>query len=238
MRDRRTTRPIRTTARFIHFAGLLFAVAASLAAPPEKPMLRIISPVNGAVVRPGGKLTVKVAGRGEYSSMSVIGEARLGEPWFFRSLVPPVLGEPLARPWEAVLDFPLKMHPGLYSLKASGTAISGGEVESEKINIDLEPPEIPPVTFSQPALRIPVGGCVTVREGSPHTCEQTLSVFGTYPDGTRVSLNESAKIHCVSQAPTIVLSKDGVLVGVSAGTTRIIVLGKYTVDVTVLDPRR
>jgi hypothetical protein len=235
MRDRRTTG---MTARFINVAGLLFAVAASLAAPPEKPMLRIISPVNGAVVRPGGKLTVKVAGRGEYSSMSVIGEARLGEPWFFRSLFPPVLGKPLARPWDAVLDFPLKMPPGLYSLKASGTAMSGSEVESDTINIDLEPPKIPPVTFSPPALRIPVGGCVAVREGSPHTCEQTLSVFGTYPDGTRVSLNESTTIHCVSQAPSIALSKDGVLIGVSAGSTKIVVLGKYAIDIRVLDLRR
>jgi len=234
----RDCRPIRSTVRLIHVAGLLGAIGSSLAAPPEKPTLRIISPLNGAVVRPGGKLTVKVTGTGEFLSITVIGEARLGEPWFFRSLIPPVLGEPLARPWDAVLDFPLKMPPGLYTLKAGGSAMSGAEVESDKINVDLEPLEIPPVTFSPRALRIPVGGCVTIRGGSPHTCLQTLSVFGTYPGGTRVNFNESTKIHCVSQAPSIALSKDGVVVGVSAGSTRIIVLGKYTIDVTVLDGQR
>jgi hypothetical protein len=150
----------------MRIAAVLAIVGSLLAASPEKPTLRIISPANGAVVRPGQKLTLKITGRGAFSGVAVFaaayhgGESQIG----INGVVEP-MGKP---PWLVSLEIPLKTDPGLYSLVAFGTTVSGTEAESKEVNIDVEPVEIPRVTFSWPALVVAVDRCISLyRQESP-----------------------------------------------------------------------
>jgi len=225
----------RILARF----AILLAICGSLhAAPPREPTIRIISPVNGAVVRPGRKLAVKITGRGALPGVLLTtfsAEGPMSDDVF----------QPLGKaPWIVPLDIPLTTEPGPYSLAAvSVTVIQGsapeGEGESNEVQIDVEPAQFPPLTFSETAFVLPPDTCITLfREDSP-PCAFHLFITGTYPDGTEVSLNRSTRLNFVSQDPSIVkVWKSGAaLVGLSPGSTRIDVLGKYTLDVTVV-PRR
>lgn len=215
------------------------AICASLhAAPPQKATIHIISPVNGTVLRPGKKLAVKITGRGALHGVlltTLSSNGPMSDDVFQPS------GKP---PWIVPLEIPLSTEPGPYSLVAAsvegalGTAPEGEGVSNE-VQIDIEPAAIPPVTFSESAFTIPAISCITLfREDSP-TCAFHLFITGTYPDGTEVSLHRSTRLDFVSEDPAIVkVWKNGAaLVGLSPGSTRISVLGKYTLDVTVL-PRR
>jgi hypothetical protein len=119
------------------------------------------------------------------------------------------------------------------------TTASGTDAEpGSEVHIDVEPAEIPPVTFSQRALIIPADTCVTLLRADT-VCRQTLFVSGTYPGGTEVSLNKSSRLRLVSHAPSIVkVWKGGSLVGVSPGSTRAVIFGDYTIDITVVGRRR
>jgi hypothetical protein len=189
--------------------------------PVDKPFLRIVSPANGAVVRPGQKLAVKVAGSGEYPGLGILGEEVAG------AIMAP-MGKP---PW--IISVALPAQPGKISLTATGTTVSGTEVNSDTIEIDVEPAEIPPVDFEPPTLSISRGDCVRLTDEG--RCGLSLRVHGTYPDGTRIYMNNSTRIKFISQIPSIAaVSRDGsTLYGISSGSTKIVVFGKFKVDVTV-----
>jgi hypothetical protein len=116
---------------------------------------------------------------------------------------------------------------------AMGITEEGAEVQSGLINIDVEPVEIPPVKFHPPFVFISFGSwCVGLTNDS--FCPPLL-IYGTYPDGTVVSLNRSTRITLSSQAPSIAqISPDHAsLLGVSPGSTKVLFFGKYPIDVTV-----
>ena len=232
--------PIKRPASAARLASLII-VCPLLAVPLEKPMLRIISPTSGIVVKPGQKVSFRITGSGIFTALEVVGEAMAG----FEE-------RPGKPPWVVSVEIPENTDPGLYSLTATGNT-SETEVESiNKVNIDVEPTEAPPLLFSQRTLVIPLGDCVVLRPGSPRgdrqeeknrapsgACGQNLFISGTYADGTNVTLNRSTKITFVSQAPSVAkVESDSALVGVSAGKTKLVISGKYTIDVTVLDRKR
>jgi len=169
---------------------------------------------------------VRVDGMGEYGVVLVSGEAGL-----LVEILPP-MGKP---PWVVSGEISLDTALGKTEFTATGTTLSGIEVQSDPIEIDVEPTEIPPVTSNPSALIIPVGSCVKLSYGISAQCIQSLDVHGTYADGTVVSLNRSTRINFASQSsPVAMVNRDGtVLFGISPGSTKIVVFGKYTIDVTV-----
>jgi hypothetical protein len=198
----------------------------------QKRTLRIVSPVRGAVVRPGHQIAVKIVGRGEFSSILVsAGPSRGGaSPIGLNGITAP-MGK---QPWVVMLDIPLEADPQKYDLLAVGDMPTEAEVLSDPIEIDVEPAEIPPVSFSLPSIVMLFGNwCVGLTDDSP--CAPHLQVWGTYPDGTIVNLNRSTKINFVSKDTSIArISLDGSsLVGGAPGSTTLVVFGKYTIDVVV-----
>jgi hypothetical protein len=202
-----------------------------LAAPADK--LRIISPRNGALLRPGQTLDVKVTGEGERPmNLFVIG----GDVDIAGVNAGP-LGKP---PWIVPVGISFAINPGKTEIAVTGTTGSGEEMFAS-VAVDVEPVEIPPVTFLPAAVTIGVGTfCLKLHKEGSEPCFGDLSVIGTYADGTDVILNESTRINFVSQNPSIAaVSGNGAgLVGVSPGVTKLVVFGKYAVDVTVVAPRR
>jgi hypothetical protein len=124
-------------------------VGALYAAPAGRPFLRILSPGNGSVVRPGQKLIVKVAGAGNYSAVMVQGsEGAVGG-------IEKSAGKP---PWAIAVSIPPDSEPGKQTLIVMGVETSGTDVMPAEIEIDVEPAQIPPVVFSQPGpLLVPRG---------------------------------------------------------------------------------
>jgi hypothetical protein len=213
----------------VQIIARLACIATWLAA-ADKPFLRIISPVNGAVVRPGQKLLVKVTGAGEYPGILVLGGELAGE-----------IQAPMGKaPWVIPIAVSLEVELGKTSLTAISTTLSGTEVESNIVEIDVEPVGIPPVEFSHQAVRsMSVGDCLIITNESP--CSGLpLMIYGTYPDGTVVSLNRSTRLKPVSLSPSVVaVSKDGyTLLGVSPGTATIMVFTKYAIDIKVFGTRQ
>ena len=91
-------------------------------------------------------MTVSVTGEGEYKVMAVLGEVGL-----LVGFAPPIGRPPLAMPGGVPLDTEL----GKTEVEAVGYTASGEQVVSDPIEIDVEPTEIPPVTFTPEDLFIP-----------------------------------------------------------------------------------
>jgi len=199
-----------------------------MAAPPETPSLRIVSPVNGAVVRPGHTLAVKVTGVGEYKALAALISDFVGGGELLAPASKP--------PWTITLDIPLNAQLGKHVLVVMGQTVSGLEVEPAETELDVEPMTIPPLDFEPPVLSILSGSCVDLGNGKAEgPCEQTLIVSGTYPDGTGVDVMRSTRVNVISRDSAIVtVAKNGCcLVGVSSGSTKVVFFGKFMIDITV-----
>jgi hypothetical protein len=198
--------------------------------------LRIISPANGTEITPDQELAVEITGEGEFLNISVAPSPVGGGDY---SILPAGISAPSGRPpWVVPLDVPLKTDPQRYTIIAVGLTAAGTQVASAPVEIDVEPTEIPAVSFfNGPFITLSVKGCLALNNESG--CPPFL-VFGTYPDGTEVNLNWSTRIQFVSQSPAIArISEDGSsLIGVSPGKTKLTVFGKYAVDVTVFGKDR
>jgi hypothetical protein len=210
-------------ARLAGIAAVFATLGLELAAQSAQPSLRILLPANGTVVRPGQKLMVSVTGQGEYPEILVAGESVAG-------IKEAPLGKP---PWLIPVEIG-PIDPGKTSFLAVSTTVSGTEVASNKVEIDVEPDEIPPIHFLDQILLVPVGGCLSLTyEGQ---CVGVwVFIVGKYDDGTEANMNNSTRLNPVSQAPSIAaVSPDGsTLIGVSPGTTKLVVFGKYSIDVRV-----
>lgn len=224
---------------------VMAATESSIFGQSAQATLRITFPRNGSVVRPGQDLSVRVTGPEGLSTVGILGGSYLGRDPLDAGALLQMPGRP---PWNVPVAIPLKTDPGLYALAAFGRTSSGVELHSDDTLIDVEPEIMPRVSFSQPALSVPVESCIVLRgaeAGSdagadlPRPCGGNLFVSGTYEDGTTVTLNGSTKITFTSQAPRIArVSKGGAaLVGVSPGQTKLVVDGKYSINVTVVGQR-
>ena len=169
-------------------------------------------------------MLVKVTGAGEYPGAGVLGEELAG-------VIEGPLGKP---PWTILVQVSQETELGRTLLTATSFTTSGIEVNSDAIELDVEPVEIPPIDFSpQEARTLSVGGCMEITNQS--SCGMALLITGSYPDGTVVSLSRSTMLKPVSQSPSIVaVSKDGsTLFGVSRGTAKVVVFDKYALDIKV-----
>ncbi len=101
---------------------------------------------------------------------------------------------------------------------------TSGQVQSAPIYLDIERDDLPVRVES---------------EQSPFYCwlmhgPRPLLLYATYADGTQVSISQSTRITFTSEDPNIAsVSKDGTVVGVHAGSTRILINGKYPINVIV-----
>jgi len=212
--------------------AVLVTIGTLLAAPPKKATLRILSPRKGAVVRPGRKLNMTIAREGDIPAI-LIGVT--GGPSEEDDIAATFETKPFpGSVYHIPINIPLETSPGLYSVGVDGNTVTGEEVASEDVEIDVEPAEIPPVRLDPPAWRVSVGMCVAIRKGSD--CVVRLYVRGTYADGTEVLLNNSTRLTLTSDAPDIVdwnSDRTG-LVGRSPGVAHVTVFGKYMLEVTVV----
>jgi hypothetical protein len=209
-------------------AGILALVGVAAAA--DKSTLRIIFPKNGAVVRPGHKLAVRVTGSGKYKALTLIGSDAVG----VGELDAP-LGKP---PWTILVDVSRESPLGMQSITLAGTQEGGTEPEMSGIDVDVEPEVMPTLSFvwSAPDYTIPVGHCVDLLNGKGHGgCGMSVFITGAYADGSSVDANKSTQLRVVSQDPSIVrLSSDGCcLFGMSEGSTKVTFADKYSIEITV-----
>lgn len=202
--------------------GLVLIASVLLSGAQPTLSLRIVSPSSNVVVRPGRRLAVTVFAEGTFETVGVSAGGPLSEGFLGVDVIEPKPGH--SRVYTFSIQIPKNADPGLYYLTAAATTASGAMFDSDPVSIDVEPADVPPVTLEPSAITIQVGS------------SQMLSACSRYADGTEVNLNGSSRINFVSQAPDIAgVDRDGKVVGRSAGSTKIVVFGKYTVNVTVLD---
>ncbi len=220
------TRAFSTIGRWLLAFVMIAALGTAPAQQKRKPYLQIISPANGSVIRPGRRFTATVRGDGEYPvGIVLLGEELVG-----------AVESPLGKePWVVPIEVPLSAPLGKTSLTAMSATASGEDVVSNELLVDIEPVEIPPVKFGPLPALVRAGDCITVTSAGAAPCGSDLEIEGTYPDGTKVHMNESTRITMVSQDPSIAYINGGrsLIVGRSPGSTKITFFGKYSLDVKV-----
>ena len=116
--------------------GIALTVLAEIAsaAPQAKPALQIVEPSPGSVVNPGQTLTLKVTSPtpSEFPEIAVIGEDPIGLAGTISSL-----------PGELSISIPKDIELGRRTLTVEGRPKSGGEQIFERIEIDVERPDLP-----------------------------------------------------------------------------------------------
>jgi hypothetical protein len=169
-----------------------------------QPRLRITSPQDRAVVRPGGKVEVTVStSGGTFLGVGVIPHDPIA---LVAGLASP--------PYQFSIAIPMKIRLGLYTLTAMGRTESAGDpLFSDPVSIDVERPDSPgSITTNIPVVEGPVGGQMNVR------------VTGTYGDGSTENLSSSTRTIYVSQVTSIAtVDADGYITGIAPGSTSIVI---------------
>lgn len=128
--------------------GAVFLSLCASQQQPQKPSLRIVSPPNGTVVKPGDTIHVTVAAVGDFTGMIVIGADPLSDS---KGRTRP--------PWKFSIKVPKKdVDSGLTFITASGALADGQSVNSDPLDIDVERPDPPLNIGTQPVfLNVEVG---------------------------------------------------------------------------------
>jgi hypothetical protein len=178
-----------------------------------KPSLRISSPANNTVVRPGQILSAEVTAVGRFEQVVIIGQDPLG---FIGALTK-------SSPYRFSIPIPSDLTPGKYTLTANGAIARGVGATSDPIFIDVERPDRPTSLKIEPSnLDMDVGD------------QSVLRVIGTYANGSEVDLTTSTQTTFVSRMPSVVtVSGDGLVTAVGPGSTRILINKDFAVEVTV-----
>lgn len=181
-----------------------------------QPILKITSPKDGTIVRPGASLKVRVKASGEPAMrVFIIGGTSMG-------VSTAMLDAP---PYDFTVEVPRKIAPGRYNLTASGSALSGDEAKPDTTTVDVERAESPVSLSVEPAssLRLYVDE------------EVYVDVVGTFPDGTTISIQDSTLTKLSSRAPRIAsVRRDGLVKRLAPGSTSILISnGKARVEVPV-----
>jgi hypothetical protein len=180
--------------------------------------LQITSPTNGAVVRPGQTVTVTVADSpvGAFQEVIVVGQNPIG---FSQVLTAP--------PYQFSILIPPDISPRRYTITADGTIALGQGVSSDPITLAVERAEIPTSLYAEPS--------VLDFELAGDNCP--LRVVGVYADGSQTDITESLNTTYASNDPSIAtVSSTGIVTAIGPGTTRIVINGSYSVQVTVQPP--
>lgn len=180
------------------------------------PTVRITSPSDGFLAAPGDRIGVDLQTQGEpiFHFLALLGPL-------------PIVGQDLvgAPPYHFVLEIPLKTDPGVQKLKVLAR-LKGLEhlVTSNSVEVDIELPDSPEhIRVSPTNLNLWIGG------------QQDLVVIGAFKDGRDIDISKSTRLTFKSEDPNIAaVSRNGKVVGVSAGSTKILVNGEIAVSVVVI----
>lgn len=185
--------------------------------------LQIISPVEGTIIAPGQTITVvvSVAPGSSFTELGVVGDLDIG----FSDVK-------TAPPYEFSL-FVQKFEAGKAKLTAVAKTSSGSAVFSQSVTINVETPAVLTAMKTSPKrifFRRPGG------QGS-------ISVTGTFDDGSTLNITRSTRITYTSNDPTVAtVSSTGIVTAVGPGpigipeiSTNIIVsYGNKSVNVPVI----
>jgi hypothetical protein len=192
--------------------SVLWLATASLHAESQ---LQIVTPENGAVVNPGGALTVTIkAPPSAFQSVSVIGDG------------PFALSTGLsAPPYRYSYPIPAGFASGRYHFKAAGVTASGETVYSDPIEVDIERADKPRKLQSE-WQSLTMGD----REST------SLLIWGVFPDGSRIDVTRSTQTTYASDRPGVaVVSSQGSVSAAGAGKAKITVKhGDKTIVVPVV----
>jgi hypothetical protein len=177
--------------------------------------LQVVTPENGAVLNPGGVLTVTV--KAPPSAFLSVGIAGAG---------PFALSTPLtAPPYRYSYPIPADVAPGCYQLKAAGVTASGETVYSDPIEVDIERADKPRKLQSE---------WQSLTMGDRETT--SLLIWGVFPDGSRIDVTRSTQTTYASDRPGVaVVSSQGSVSAAGAGKAKITVKhGDKTIVVPVV----
>jgi hypothetical protein len=196
-------------------AGILVLITGFMVVPSgaQENLVRILSPSTGAVARPGQTITVAVAADASVEKLALIGQHPLGVGRVVAGGAPGIIarGQGESRPIQFQVRIPVDIRPGVYRVTAMGR-ISGGDVESEAVTIDVEKSEEPVRIWAEPSLIqfAHVGDEIPVR------------VLGIFAGGSNEELTKSTKTVFISADPRVAaVSASGMVTAVGPGKTTI-----------------
>jgi uncharacterized protein YjdB len=186
---------------------LLTVLSAALWAASSLPAqtLRITSPADGTVVKPGETLAVTVAASGApFRVVVLVGYDPIG------TMMPL-----MAPPYRFSVPIPSTIRPGRYLLTAIGSVRPDEDhnVQSDPVSIDVERPDAPVSIRTEPSsLSLEVGG------------PGYLRLVATYADSSEVDIGRSTLTACTSDSPDVATTtNDGRVVATGAGSAKITV---------------
>ena len=164
--------------------------------------VRITSPADGTLVKPGETLAVTVATSGSFRMMVVIGQDPIG-----------FTGPLMAPPYRFSVQIPSHISPRRYTLTAVGAIEAGKGTTSDPISIDVERPDAPVSLTVEPSfLRLEVGG------------RGYLRLVATYADTSTADIGQSTLTTCSSDSPDVAtVTNDGRVVAAGPGFAKITV---------------
>ena len=129
-----------------------------------------------------------------------------------------------AAPYQLAIDIPSSISPRRYTITAHGVTPAGQGVRSAAITLTVERADAPTSIYAEPStLNFQLAG---------DSCP--LRVVGHYADGSETDITESLNTTYASNDPSIAtVNSTGVVTAVSPGTTRIVINGSYSLQVTV-----
>ena len=195
--------------------GVVVLIGAFIALPSgaQENRLRILSPASDSVVRPGQMVTISVAADASVEKLALIGQHPLGVGRIVSGGAPGIVtrGQGEFRPIQFSLLIPVDTQPGIYRVTAMGR-VSGDDIESEAVTVDVEKSEEPRSIRTEPAVIHfeHVGDQIPVR------------VLGTFADDSREELTKSSKTTFTSADPRVAtVTAGGVVTAVGPGKTSI-----------------
>ncbi len=202
--------------RNVTFCALVCALGSLASAQAS---LRITSPPDGTVVRPGESVMVRVAASGEVLKGVFIGGT--GPIGFGKELI-------TVPPYDFTIEIPKQINSGTYNLTADGATASRHDVKSDTVTIDVERASSPVSLHAEDfsSLRVHVGRMTYTR------------IVGVFGDGTSADLQLSTlTIFRTDNIAVATVAPNGVITGVAPGSTKLMVTNgtaKLEVPITVL----
>ncbi len=124
--------------------GILILTVGLIAVPTgaQQSLMRILSPSAGTVVRPGQTIAISVSADASVEKLVLIGQRPLGVGQISSGAAPGIMARGLGEAGRVQfgLRIPAQTQPGIYRVTAMGR-VSGGDVESEAVTIDVEKSE-------------------------------------------------------------------------------------------------
>jgi hypothetical protein len=193
----------------------VWLLGAPLSAAP--PTVKITSPANGAVVNSGQTLVVTVdATPFAFQTVCIEGEDPIG----FETLTAP--------PYEFRVRIPLDIEPGTRRFNACGIIRPGIFNDSDSVTIDIERPDTPR------KLSTDLAGLYSDYVGETIW---PLSVTGTFPDGTQLSIYHSTLLAYASDNPVVAtVATNGIVTTVGVGSAHIVITYAGNTDTAIHIP--